>query len=144
MTTYLRLYEKLLKLHFSVLLYSNCREKVLKIMGNIGQIWDWFLGLSTRDWITTIHWNIVMTILRKPLDMWLLWKFLELHFNISFRLGKYWDPGKRKYVIEYAYKFSFSKIGCTVARRPKKSETILLNFLYCQIKEIINVIWTLI
>ena len=33
-------------------------------------------------------------------------KFGTTFQYISFRLGKYWDPGKRKYVIEYAYKFS--------------------------------------
>ena len=81
MTTYLRAYSKLSELHFNLLLFTNCREKVLKSRGEIGQIWDWSLEPSPCDWRTTIHWNVVLTILHKPWDMWSLWKIVRTTFQ---------------------------------------------------------------
>ena len=46
----------------------------------------------------------------------------------------YGSHKRRKCVIEYECKFSIQQIGSIVARRPKISKTILLNFLYLKNK----------
>ena len=75
-----------------------------------------------------------MTILRKPLDMWLLWKNFGSAFQYIIQNWNMLGSWGGKYVIEYAYKFSLSKIGCIVARRPNKLKCIVLNFHYVQNK----------
>ena len=83
MTIYPRVYAKLSETHFNVSLFYNCVEKVLKSRREMGQIWDRFSGSSSRNWRTSIHWNVVLTILNKPWDMWSLLTNFELHFNVS-------------------------------------------------------------
>ena len=65
---------KLSKLHFDVSLFSNCGEKVMKRHITMWQIQERFAGPSPRNWRITIHWNVVLTVLHTPWDMWSMWK----------------------------------------------------------------------
>ena len=40
----------------------------------MGQIRDRFSWPSPCNWITTIHWNVVLTVLHTPWDMWSTWE----------------------------------------------------------------------
>ena len=73
-TTYLKVCAKLPELYFDASLFSNRREKVMKRNMNMEQIWDRFSGPSPRNWRTTIHWNVVLTVLHTPWNMWSMWK----------------------------------------------------------------------
>ena len=65
------------ELHFDVSLFSNHGEKVLKRHITMEKIRDRFSGPSPCNWRTTIHWNVVLTVLHTPWDMWSLWKTVE-------------------------------------------------------------------
>ena len=62
LTTYLRVCAKLSELHFNVLLFSNCGEKVLKICPESVPLLCAFSGPSPCDWRTMIHQNVVLTL----------------------------------------------------------------------------------
>ena len=77
LTTYLRVCAKLSELHFDASLFSNRGEKVLKRHITMGQIWDRFSGSSPHNWRIMTHWNVFLTVLNTPWDMWSMWEIVE-------------------------------------------------------------------
>ena len=59
---------------FWCIIVLQSQEKVMKRHITMGQIWGRFSGPSPRNWTTTIHWNVVRTVLHTPWDMWSMWK----------------------------------------------------------------------
>ena len=73
MTTYIKVYPKLPKLHFNELLFFNRREKVLKSRGKMEPF--------PCEWRTMIHINVVLIIVHTPWDMWSLYKIVQITFQ---------------------------------------------------------------